>query len=78
MGNMVKVGDALVARIIYEDLSGEVRTDENELVVICSMPDDGGCWCEDSDGDEKFFKLGQIYYDEDLNDQIKESLKRFN
>lgn len=78
MGNMVKVGDALVARIIYEDLSGEVRTDENELVVICSMPDDGGCWCEDNDGEERFFNLGQIYYDDDLNDQIKESLKRFN
>lgn len=78
MGNMVKVGDDLVARIIYEDLSGEVRTVENELLVICSMPDDGGCWCEDRDGEERFFNLGQIYYDDDLNDQIKESLKRFN
>lgn len=75
---MEKVGDQLIARILYEDFSGEVHTDKNELVIICSMPDDGGCWCENSEGEEKFFTLNQIFYDEKLNDQIKEHLKCFN
>ena len=78
MNNMLKVGNQLVARVLYEDFGGEVHNDKNELVIICSMPDDGGCWCEDADGEEKFFKLNQVFYNESLNERIKEYLKRFN
>lgn len=52
--------DYIDARVCYEEYSGECYLNKEELVVICSMPDDSGAWVDD-DGNEKFVKIKDLF-----------------
>ncbi len=53
--------DYIDARVCYEEYSGECYLNKEELVVICSMPDDSGAWVDDEDGNEKFVKIKDLF-----------------
>lgn len=53
--------DYIDARVCYEEYRGECYLNKEELVVICSMPDDSGAWVDDEDGNEKFVKIKDLF-----------------
>lgn len=60
--SMNRISSYYGLRIIYEDLDGECLDENGNSLVICGMPDDSGCWCENSDGEEIFRKTSQGVY----------------
>ena len=63
------------ARIIYNFFNGECFFLDNGKLkefVISSMPDTSGCVGEDSNGEESFKKINDIFVREELFEKIKE------
>ena len=57
-----KINSFYGLRIIFENLYGECLDENGDSLVICGMPDDSGCWCENSDGEEIFRTVAQGVY----------------
>ena len=69
-----RLQDEHQARILYNNYYGECYfLDDCELkeFVISSMPDASGCIGEDSNGEESFKKINDIFVREELFERLK-------
>ena len=58
---MVRLNDALDAKIIYEEFSGECFNVHKELIVIVGLGDNSGIPIEHEDGEENSIRPSNIY-----------------
>ena len=70
--------DDLDAKICYEEFSGECYLHEEELVVICHLPDDSGVWVDDKDCNEKFVKIKDLYVTANKMESIRALRKNYS
>lgn len=59
------------AKILMDHFDGECFDSEGQLLIIVGV-DEGGCVCEDVDGDEQFYDFHQLNIDENTYNEILE------
>lgn len=57
------------AKVLFDTFAGECFDNDGHLVIIVQI-DDGGCVCEDVDGEEKFYKFYELSVDDKVFQKI--------